>query len=119
MFTLLASTVRGGGLPAPPARVQEEIAHQQDRSERIISMVQIAIVVLFGGLFLISPVAAQDDIAFQLTPWALAVYLLFSIARYLASCRLRLPGWFLSLSVIADMALLMVLIWSFHRPGHR
>ena len=58
MLTLLASIVRGAGLPAPPVRVQEEIAHQQGRSERIISMVQIAIVVLFGGLFLISPVAA-------------------------------------------------------------
>ena len=64
MFTHLASIVRGAGLPALPVRVQEEIAHQQGRSERIISMVQIAIVVLFGGLFLISPVAAQDDIAF-------------------------------------------------------
>ncbi|MGB0571126.1 MAG: polysaccharide deacetylase family protein [Alphaproteobacteria bacterium] len=37
------------------------------------------------------------------------------MARFWASCKTRLPGWFLTLSVIADMALLMVLIWSFHR----
>jgi adenylate cyclase len=28
--------------------------------------------------------------------------------------RARLPGWFISLSVVADIALLMITIWSFH-----
>ncbi|MBO6782476.1 MAG: adenylate/guanylate cyclase domain-containing protein [Alphaproteobacteria bacterium] len=98
-----------------PGRVREEIDRQQDRSERIISWVQIVIVLVFGGLFLISPRPFEGDIAFELTPWALGAYLAFSVVRLVASHRRRLPGWFLTLSVIADMALLMVLIWSFHR----
>jgi adenylate cyclase len=95
--------------------VREDIARSQDRSEQIISSVQIAIVLVFGSLFLISPRPDTGDIAFALTPWALGAYLVFSVIRFLASYRMRLPGWFLPLSVIADMALLMVLIWSFHR----
>jgi adenylate cyclase len=115
IFANFVSRVRGGGLPALPLRVREDIARSQDRLEQVISSVQIAIVVLFGGLFLISPRPDVSDIAFALTPWALGGYLVFSILRLVLSCRMRLPGWFLTLSVIADMALLMVLIWSFHR----
>jgi len=115
IFTNFVSRVRGGGLPSLPVRVREDIARSQDRSEQIISSVQIAIVVLFGGLFLISPRPDAGDIAFALTPWALGGYLAFSVLRLVLSGRTRLPGWFLTLSVIADMALLMVLIWSFHR----
>lgn len=115
MISRFVSAVRGSRLPDLPARVQEDIARSQDRSEQIISSVQIAIVVVFAGLFLVSPQPITHDIAFELTPWALGLYLLFSVVRFVASCRTRLPAWFLTLSVIADMTLLMVLIWSFHR----
>ncbi len=111
----ISARMRGEDRSALPGRVHEEIARQQDRSEQIISWVQIAIVLLFGGLFLISPRPFEGDIAFELTPWALGGYLAFSLVRLAASRRHRLPGWFLTLSVVADMALLMVLIWSFHR----
>lgn len=115
MMSRFISAVRGVGLPDLPARVREDIARSQDRSEQIISLVQIAIVVVFGTLFLISPRPDTAAAAFHLTPWALGAYLVFSLVRFLTSLRMRLPGWFLTLSVIADMALLMVLIWSFHR----
>lgn len=116
-ITRLLTALRGGTAPVLPARVREDVARQQDRSEQIISVVQIAIVLIFGGLFILAPAAdtGGGEIAFELTPWALGGYLVFSVARFWASCRTRLPGWFLTLSVIADMALLMILIWSFHR----
>tara|TARA_A100001037_G_scaffold248805_3_gene231280 strand:- start:982 stop:1662 length:681 start_codon:yes stop_codon:yes gene_type:complete len=114
-ITRLVSGLRDGTGASLPLRVREDIARQQDRSEQIISIVQIVIVLLFGALFLAAPGPVDRDIAFELTPWALGGYLVFSVARYVASYRMRLPSWFLTLSVIADMALLMVLIWSFHR----
>ena len=55
MLSRFVSTVRGVGLPDLPARVREDIARSQDRSEQIISLVQIAIVLVFGTLFLIAP----------------------------------------------------------------
>ncbi|CAN0580663.1 unnamed protein product, partial [Laminaria digitata] len=89
MTSRFVSAVRGGSLPNLPARVREDIARSQDRSEQIISSVQIAIVLVFGGLFLISPRPIAHDIAFELTPWALGIYLLFSVIRFIASCRTR------------------------------
>jgi len=115
LITHVLTTLRGGTAPVLPLRVREDVARQQDRSEQIISVVQIVIVLIFGGLFLLAPDGGNTELAFELTPWALGAYLVFSVARFWASCRTRLPGWFLTLSVIADMALLMVLIWSFHR----
>jgi len=84
MTSRFVSAVRGGSLPNLPARVREDIARSQDRSEQIISSVQIAIVLVFGGLFLISPRPIAHDIAFELTPWALGIYLLFSVIRFIA-----------------------------------
>jgi len=114
LIARVLTALRGGTAPVLPQRVREDVARQQDRSEQIISVVQIVIVLLFGGLFVIAP-GGGGDLAFELTPWALGGYLVFSVARFWASCKTRLPGWFLTLSVVADMALLMVLIWSFHR----
>ena len=45
---------------------------------------------------------------------ALLFYLLFTLLRMRLAYRYRLAGWFLDLSVILDIVLLMVLIWSFH-----
>ena len=101
--------------PELPARVRDDIARQQDRSERIISVVQLAIVLTFGTLFLIAPRPTEAVLAFDLVPWALVAYLGFTLVRLWASFRMRLPAWFLTLSVVIDMALLMALIWSFHR----
>ena len=39
---------------------------------------------------------------------------MFTIIRLYVVYRHVLPGWFISLSVVADIALLMITIWSFH-----
>ena len=115
MISNLLATVRGNNALRVPQRVQDDIWRQQDRSEQIISFVQLAIVLIFGALFVIAPRPFEGEIGFELTPWALGLYLVFTVVRLIASYRVRLPGWFLTVSVVADMALLMVLIWSFHR----
>lgn len=115
MISNFLSAVLGGDATRIPQRVQDDVWRQQDRSEQIISFVQLAIVLIFGALFVISPQPSEGEIGFELAPWALGIYLVFTVIRLIASYRVRLPGWFLAVSVVADMALLMVLIWSFHR----
>ena len=115
MISNLLNAVQGKDAVRVPQRVQDDIWRQQDRSEQIISLVQLAIVLIFGALFIIAPRPFEGEIGFELTPWALGLYLIFTVVRLIASYRVRLPGWFLTISVVADMALLMVLIWSFHR----
>ena len=98
---------------ALPDRVRAAIAQQQDASERLISLVQLGVVATFGTLYFVAPKTGPAD-AFAPVPWVLSAYLIFTVIRALGAFRGRLPGWFLGASVIIDMALLMVLIWSFH-----
>ncbi len=96
---------------ALPERVREAIHQQEDATERLISWIQLTVVVVFGVLYLFSP---KPEVEFALTPWALAVYLMLTIVRVIWSHIARLPGWALLISVFFDMALLIALIWSFH-----
>jgi adenylate cyclase len=97
-----------------PARVLEQINARQCVSERLISWVQFILILLFGGLWLVSQQVNMSDAAFQVVPLALAAYFVFTVTRLVLSYRVALPHWFLTLSVLMDVALLMLLIWSFH-----
>ncbi len=97
-----------------PDRVRTAISEQQDAAERLIAWIQFGIVVTFGFLYAISPKTSNIDPWMTPVGMSLAAYFAFSILRVWLAYRIRLPGWFLSLSVAADLTLLMMLIWSFH-----
>ena len=99
---------------ALPERLKIAIRDQQERSEVLISVIQLLIVTIFGLLYIISPKTFSDDVAFAPVPWVLSAYLLFSLFRFTLAIKRRLPDWMLYLSAIADIVLLMGLIWSFH-----
>jgi adenylate cyclase len=104
------------GEPVPgrlPARVRERIAGQQLQSEKLISWVQMALVLLFASLWLAAPKAGANT-GVDLVPAALAFYFAFTLVRLLAAYRNALNTPLLTASVVIDMAPLMVLIWSFH-----
>lgn len=96
-----------------PARVRERIARQQLRSERLISWVQMLLVVLFASLWAVAPKTAMNP-DFNLVPVALGFYFLFTLARLVVAYRGTLTRTFLMASVVIDVGLLMLLIWSFH-----
>ncbi len=114
MLTSLSNFVLGekpsGSLPE---RVSVRIKTQQIQSERLISWVQLCLVLLFGLLYAIAPKTAADS-TFNPVPWALGVYFCFTLVRLFLAYKSELPKWFLMSSVFLDMTLLMVLIWSFH-----
>lgn len=97
-----------------PARVIQQIETRQCVSERLISWVQFILIVLFGALWVASQQVNMNDTAFQVVPLALAAYFVFTMTRLVLSYRIALPHWLLTLSVLMDIALLMLLIWSFH-----
>ena len=98
----------------PPARVQEAIRRQQLSAEILIGWVQLSVVVAFAVLYTFSRKTIPADAAFAPVPWALGFYFAFTLVRLPAAYRGALPRWFLALSVVIDMALLLGLIWSFH-----
>ncbi len=99
---------------ALPARVRQQIERRQAVSERLISWVQFALILLFGSLWLAAQQVNMTDTPFQVVPVALAAYFVFTVTRLILSYRISLPHWFLTISVLMDVALLMLLIWSFH-----
>lgn len=96
-----------------PDRVRENIAAQQIEGERLISWVQLLLVLIFGSLYTLAPSTAPEA-GFVPVPWVLTAYFVFTLGRLIGSHRGQLPNWLLMVSVVMDMGLLMALIWSFH-----
>ena len=115
MIPILRSALGGRDRePVPPARVRDAIDRQRHQSEKLIGWVQLAVVATFAALYAVSPKTFAADVMFEPVPWALAAYLAFTLMRMASSRRGPLPQWLVALSVVADMALLFGLIWSFH-----
>lgn len=97
-----------------PDRVQHVIEAQQVESERLIGWAQLVVGITWAALYAVAPKTFSADETFAPVPFALALYIGFTVLRVLLLRRGYVRNWFLSLSVVADMALLMGLIWSFH-----
>ena len=99
---------------ALPERLRNSIRDQQERSEVLISIIQLIIVSIFGLLYAVAPKTFTQDADFAPVPWVLSLYLVFSLIRFYLAINRRLPDWMLYLSSVVDIALLLGLIWSFH-----
>ena len=100
-----------------PERVKATIRRQEVESQRLISLLQLGVVLFFMLLAAIQPdqpAAARGPGSFDPVPIVLGGYALFTLVRLFLSWRERLAPWFLYLSIVVDMALLLALIWSFH-----
>jgi len=96
-----------------PPHVLAAVRRQDRSSEILIKLLQLFVLAIFGALYLLSP-RTDAGTAFSPVPYALACYLgltLFGLAW--VSSR-ELPNWAVEMSIVFDIGLLMVLIWSFH-----
>ena len=66
-----------------------------------------------GVLYLLSP-KTHAGTQFAPVPYALATYLVANTIGLIWALRRGLPDWAVYVSIVIDMTLLMVLIWSFH-----
>jgi adenylate cyclase len=97
-----------------PQRVLQKINAHQANSERLIAWVQLLIAIIFSVLYAISPKTFSEDATFEPVPWVLSAYFIFTIIHIFHSHRNKPCDWFAYLSIIVDMALVYILIWSFH-----
>ena len=102
------------GEEAMPARVKQHIRRAQEDSEVLIGWVQLAGVGFFALVYAIAPKTFDADVMFAPVPWALAFYFIFTLIRLYLAHKRRLPNWMIALSVVIDMTVLLVTIWSFH-----
>ncbi len=105
----------GGGPETLPERVRQAIRLQQERSEIIIGWVQLLLVALVATVYESTSMptgVVQDEYSFETKVFV--VFGAFCIVRLILAYRRLLRPWMLYVSVVADIALLMGLIYSFH-----
>lgn len=114
MSTNLARFVFGRPVDGQmPERVRRAIDELQVQGEMLIGWAQLALVVFFLVLYTVSPKTSAGT-PFMPVPWVLAAYLAFTLLRLYLAYRGVLPRWLLAGSVVGDIGILMLLIWSFH-----
>jgi adenylate cyclase len=105
------------GPPLPtrlPDRVARAIHEQESRSEVLISLVQFGAVLFFAAFYFLSPRAYFAKTSFEPVPLMLGAYALFTLLRYRLASRGLMDATLTRISIIADVAVLMLTIWSFH-----
>jgi adenylate cyclase len=111
----LGLLVLGPPLPAAmPQRIAGAISREQARSEILVSLIQIAAIIGFFVLYSLTPKAFPPDVPFEPVPVALWVYGAFTLWRLYLAVGQRLTRTVLAWSVVVDVAVLMLTIWSFH-----
>jgi len=111
----LSEWVFGPAVPArPSARIEAQIREIQDESEILIGWAQLGGVLFFAIVYTIAPKTFDPEAMFAPVPWTLGFYAVFTLVRLGLAYLRRLPTWMIALSVIVDMAVLLITIWSFH-----
>ena len=100
--------------PQIPARVARAIEAERERGEILTSWVQAGVLVVFATLYALAPSTSPVGVLMRPVPWALAFYAFFTAGRLYLAYRNGLSAFMRVLSVLVDMALLTVTIWSFH-----
>lgn len=97
-----------------PPRIRETIQKEQEQSEILVSIIQLIAIGSFGVLYELTPKGFGADVDFEPVPITLAVYTIFTLVRLWLALKRKLPRWFIAMSVVVDVAVLMITIWSFH-----
>lgn len=114
-FAALGAVRRGAAdAAADPGARQRALAQEQEASEILVSLIQLVAIGLFALVYTVAPKAFPAEVPFEPVPWTLGAYTIFTLLRLWLAWRRRLPAWFLALSVIVDITVLMATIWSFH-----
>ncbi|PLX43837.1 MAG: adenylate/guanylate cyclase domain-containing protein [Hyphomicrobiales bacterium] len=103
----------GGRTGRLPTRVKAVITSQDNNSEVLVRIIQLLIVAVMGVLYMLAP-KTDAGTNFSPVPYALASYLSLTLFGLIWAWNRELPGWSIFASVLFDISLLMVLIWSFH-----
>lgn len=109
----VARSLGNGAKVALPERVSARIDQHEDDAEVVVRLFQLAIVILFGSLYFVSP-KTDAATSFALAPYAIGFYFTATMIGLVWSLRQRLPEWAVFGSIMIDLGMLFTMIWSFH-----
>jgi adenylate cyclase len=113
--SLFAHLGRSAEATRLPTRIQRLVDAEEEKSERLITWVQLAVLAVFAGLYFVAPRPPDAQATmFEPVPLVLAPYAAFTLLRLVLTHRGFMPGWFLVLSMLVDVTMLWALIWTFH-----
>lgn len=98
-----------------PDRVAQLVRMKDRESEKLLCLVQLILAATLALLYAIAPRPADAGMSLAApVPIALAVYVALTLARISYVRRASLPAWAVAASIVADISLLLSLIWAFH-----
>jgi len=97
-----------------PARVEATIAKQQYKSELLVACAQLFIVALLSILYIVAPSENTPDAPIMAAPLGLSLFAILVFLRLYFALTQQLKSWFIGLSTIAEMVVLMGTIWAYH-----
>ncbi|MEM6384543.1 MAG: adenylate/guanylate cyclase domain-containing protein, partial [Pseudomonadota bacterium] len=95
-----------------PARVLDAVTENEFVSELLVKAIQFIIFAVWGLAWLASPKPEPDTVS--QVPWIIGAYLIFTGMLVMLAARRAMPSFLIYLSIVLDMVLLTVLIFSFH-----
>lgn len=103
-------------LPPPhlPPRVQREFEREQYRSELLVTAVQLVIAATLAVLYAGTPPGFSPDAPVEAAPLGLILFAELALLRLYFAMTGQLRRWMLGLTVVAEMAVLMFVIWAVH-----
>ena len=75
---------------ALPERARRAIRLQEETSEILVGLVQVAAIVFFAALYSLTPKAFPPDVPFEPVPWTLSIYAAFTLLRLWLAVRRQL-----------------------------
>jgi adenylate cyclase len=114
LASLLRRVPRSGGRVELPARVRRELQHEQFHSELLVSGVQLLLAALLAALYAATPEGFAPGAPVEAAPLGLTIFALIVSLRLYAACTGQLTPPVLLAAVVAEMLVLLFVIWAYH-----
>lgn len=94
--------------------VQTAIATTEQQSEILISLFQAGFVLFVGLLYFLAPKGYEGSVPIRPVPLVLIAYSPFVLGRLILALKRRLTPLLLGISIIVDITMICVLLWTYH-----
>lgn len=97
-----------------PLRVRRELEREQYLSELLVTSLQLLVLFLFAILYLGTPPGFSPDAPVRAVPLGITLFAVLALIRLYLAMTGQLANWMVGVSVVAEMAVLIFVIWAYH-----